>query len=104
MPEEAHPDSPPLPENYLPAHPFPHGHPGLRDEVKVQGVMKRRDEPTIRNELGRQFACGENIDIQIGRVLDKLEEMGELDNTYVVYTSDHGMAIGRHGLQGKQNL
>jgi arylsulfatase A-like enzyme len=104
VPEEAHPDSPPLPENYLPAHPFPHGHPGLRDEVKVQGVMKRRDEPTIRNELGRQFACGENIDIQIGRVLDKLEEMGELDNTYVVYTSDHGMAIGRHGLQGKQNL
>ena len=104
VPEVAHPDSPPLPENYLPAHPFPHGHPGLRDEVKVQGVMKRRDEPTIRNELGRQFACGENIDIQIGRVLDKLEEMGELDNTFVVYTSDHGMAIGRHGLQGKQNL
>ena len=59
---------------------------------------------TIRNEIGRQFACSENIDIQIGRVLKKLEAMGELDNTYIFYTSDHGMAIGRHGLQGKQNL
>jgi len=104
VPEVADPGSPPLPPNYLPAHPFPHGHPGLRDEVKVQGVMERRDEPTIRNEIGRQFACGENIDIQIGRVLMRLEAMGELDNTYIVYTADHGMAIGRHGLQGKQNL
>ncbi|MDP6539188.1 MAG: sulfatase-like hydrolase/transferase [Planctomycetota bacterium] len=104
VPAAAHPDSPPLPENYLPAHPFPHGHPGLRDEVNVQGVKKRRDEPTVRNEIGRQFACGENIDTQLGRVLTKLEAMGELENTYVVYTSDHGIAIGRHGLMGKQNL
>ncbi len=95
---------PPLPVNYLPKHPFPHGHPGLRDEVSVSGVWDRRDERTIRNELGREFACSENIDIQIGRVLKKLEAMGELDNTYIIYTSDHGMAIGRHGLQGKQNL
>ena len=104
VPETADPGSPPLPEDYLPAHPFHHGHPGLRDEVSVQGVMKRRDEPTIRNEIGRQYACGENIDVQIGRVLAKLEAMGELERTYVVYTADHGMAIGRHGLQGKQNL
>ncbi len=95
---------PKLPVNYLPGHPFHHGHPGLRDEEKVSGVWERRDERTIRNELGREFACGENIDIQIGRVLDKLEQMGELDNTYIFYTADHGMAIGRHGLQGKQNL
>lgn len=100
----AHPNQPKLPPNYLPAHPFPHGHPGLRDEVAVSGVWQRRDEQTIRNEIGRQFACSENIDIQIGRVLDQLQSMGELDNTYVFYTSDHGMAIGRHGLQGKQNL
>lgn len=95
---------PALPPNYLPAHPFHHGHPDLRDEVAVSGVWERRDEATIRNELGREFACSENIDIQIGRVLTRLEALGELRNTYIVYTSDHGMAIGRHGLQGKQNL
>ena len=100
----ANPKQPSLPVNWLDKHPFPHGHPGLRDEVRVSGVWENRDERTIRNELGREFACSENIDIQIGRVLKKLEAMGELENTYVIYTSDHGMAIGRHGLQGKQNL
>ena len=103
-PPPANPNQPKLPPNYLPAHPFHHGHPGLRDEVSVSGVWERRDEQTIRNELGREFACSENIDIQIGRVLEKLKAMGELDNTYIIYTADHGMAIGRHGLQGKQNL
>jgi choline-sulfatase len=103
-PPAANPNAPRLPVNYLPAHPFPHGNPRLRDEVSVSGVWERRDERTIRNELGREFACSENIDIQIGRVLAKLEATGELDNTYVIYTADHGMAIGRHGLQGKQNL
>ena len=100
----ANENSPQLPSNYLPAHPFEHGHPGLRDEVSVSGVWEKGDERTIRNELGRQYACSENIDIQIDRVLKKLEAMGELENTYIFYTSDHGMAIGRHGLQGKQNL
>jgi choline-sulfatase len=100
----ANPAQPPLPENYLPEHPFPHGHPGLRDEVDVSGVWERRDERTIRNELGREFACSEYIDQQVGKVLAKLQQMGELDNTFIFYTSDHGMAIGRHGLQGKQNL
>ncbi len=100
----AHPKQPPLPANYLPGHPFPFRLPGARDEERVSGVWKNRDERTIRNELGREFACSENIDIQIGRVLEKLEAMGELENTYIIYTSDHGIAIGRHGLQGKQNL
>ena len=95
---------PPMPPNWLPKHPFENGHLNVRDEVAVSGVWKNRDEATIRNELGREFACSENIDIQIGKVLDKLEAMGELDNTYIIYTADHGMAIGRHGLQGKQNL
>jgi arylsulfatase A-like enzyme len=100
----ANPKSPRLPVNYLPAHPFHHGQPGLRDEETVSGVWKNRDARTIRNEIGREFACSENIDTQIGRVLAKLAAIGELENTFIFYTSDHGIAIGRHGLQGKQNL
>lgn len=100
----ANPKQPTLQDNYLSAHPFHHGHPELRDEERVSGVWKNRDEQTVRNELGREYACSENIDIQIGKVLKKLKDMGELDNTYIIYTSDHGMSIGRHGLMGKQNL
>ncbi len=103
-PPPPNPRAPRLPPNYLPAHPFHHGHPGLRDEEHVSGVWQRRDERTIRNELGREFACSENIDRQIERVRARLAALGELDNTYIFYTSDHGIAIGRHGLQGKQNL
>ncbi len=102
--DKANPKSPPVRSNYLPAHPFPHGHPGLRDEVAVQGVMEKRDEATIRNELGREYACIENIDRQIGRVIARLKKMGEYENTYIIFTSDHGIAVGRHGLMGKQNL
>jgi choline-sulfatase len=103
-PPSQHSKQPALPENYLVKHPFDMTHADVRDEVSVSGVWKRRDEASIRNEIGRQYACSENIDIQIGRVLERLEEMGELDNTYIIYTADHGMSIGRHGLMGKQNL
>ena len=100
----AHPKQPKLPANYLPKHPFDNTHMSVRDEVSVSGVWNKRDERTIRNELGREFACNENIDIQIGRVLNKLKQTKQLENTWIIYTADHGMAIGRHGLQGKQNL
>ncbi|BCX49408.1 sulfatase [Haloferula helveola] len=96
--------SPPLPPNYLPRHPFDSTHMGCRDEVNVSGVWDKRDPATVRNEIGREFACSENIDIQVGKVLAKLETMDQLENTIVIYTSDHGIAIGRHGLMGKQNL
>lgn len=98
------PAAPPLPANYLPEHPFPHGHPKLRDEEQVQGVMRSRAEAVVRNETGREYACIEEMDAQIGRVLDRLRETGELESTYVVFTADNGIAVGRHGLMGKQNL
>ena len=96
--------APKVPVSWLPEHPFHHGHVDLRDEVRVPGVMTSRTEATVRNELGREYACIENIDDQVGLVLGKLKQMGELENTYVIYTADHGIAVGRHGLMGKQNL
>ncbi len=44
------------------------------------------------------------MDDQIARILDALKATGKADNTIVVFSSDHGLAIGSHGLFGKQNL
>ena len=44
------------------------------------------------------------VDTQIGRVLQALQESGQLDNTILVFASDNGLAVGQHGLLGKQNL
>ncbi len=103
-PSQINPLAPKLPLSWLPEHPFHHGHPGLRDEVRVPGVQASRTEATVRNELGREYACIENIDDQVGLVMRKLEETGEIKNTFIIFTADHGIAVGRHGLMGKQNL
>lgn len=44
-----------------------------------------------------------SVDEQVGRVLTKLEQMGELDNTVIVYAGDNGHIFGEHGLYDKRN-
>ncbi|MBL8849134.1 MAG: sulfatase-like hydrolase/transferase [Planctomycetaceae bacterium] len=90
-----------LPPNFAPQHPFDHGNAGMRDELLFQ--LPRTPEETC-GELAVYYALISHMDAQIGRVLDRLEQSGMLDNTVVVFTSDHGLAIGSHGLRGKQNM
>jgi choline-sulfatase len=53
--------------------------------------------------LTRRQYCASitEIDDQIGRILDALEARGMMENTYIVYTSDHGEMLGDHGLYAK---
>jgi choline-sulfatase len=95
---------PPLPAAYLPKHPFDNGELVVRDETSVEGVLTNRDERTIRNEIGKTYATIEYLDAQVGRLLAKLDELGLTTNTFIVFASDNGVAIGRHGLIGKQNV
>ena len=106
---------PDLPVNYLPQHPFDNGDLTIRDEVAVEGVGTSREPLIVRNELGKQNAVIDFMDSAIGEVLEKAEEVEDaqaggddgndfLDNTIVVFTADHGIAVGAHGLMGKQNV
>jgi choline-sulfatase len=45
-----------------------------------------------------------HMDEQLGRVLDAVEDLGLLEDTLILYTSDHGEMAGSHGLLGKCNL
>jgi N-sulfoglucosamine sulfohydrolase len=53
------------------------------------------DNNTIRSDLLDYAVEVEWFDTHLGRILDQLEEAGELDNTVVVVTSDHGMPFPR---------
>jgi arylsulfatase A-like enzyme len=44
------------------------------------------------------------VDDWLGKILDKLDELGLVENTLVIFTSDHGEMLGGHGLRGKFNF
>lgn len=90
-----------LPSNYLPYHPFDNGELLIRDE---QLAPWPRSKSVVRRHLHDYYACISSIDYHIGRILDTLDQMGQLENTLIVFSSDHGLAVGSHGLFGKQNL
>jgi arylsulfatase A-like enzyme len=91
----------PLPANFLPRHPFDHGNFEGRDEKLLPWPRTPED---IRAELAVYYAVISHLDEQIGRILRALEETGQADNTIILFASDHGLAIGSHGLRGKQNM
>jgi arylsulfatase A-like enzyme len=92
---------PPLPKNYLPVHPFNNSEMTIRDE---QLAPWPRTTEVVRQHLADYYAYIHFMDDQIGRILDTLKATGQFENTIIVFSSDNGLAIGSHGLFGKQNL
>lgn len=91
----------PLPASFRPEHGFDHGNGAGRDE-RLFGHPRTADE--VRRELAAYYAVISHMDQQLGRILAALAETGQADRTLVIFAGDQGLAIGSHGLRGKQNM
>ncbi|MEQ8791376.1 MAG: sulfatase-like hydrolase/transferase [Pirellulaceae bacterium] len=90
-----------LPQPFQEEYPLNIGANRIRDE---QLAPFPRTEYAVKVNRQEYYAIITHMDAQIGRILDKLEETGQADNTYIFFTADHGLACGHHGLMGKQNM
>ncbi len=90
-----------LPPNFMPQHPFDNGELWVRDE-QLAGFPRTPEE--IRRHNAEYYAMISHLDAQIGRILDVLDRRGLTEDTIIVLAGDNGLAIGRHGLMGKQNM
>ena len=93
-----------LPTSFLPDYPHKDAigcGPDLRDEKLAPFP---RTEHSIRVHRREYYALITHLDQQIGRILESLEKSGKADNTWIFFTADHGLAVGNHGLVGKQNM
>ena len=91
-----------LPPNFMemPAFSF-----GWADRGRDEAVASfPRDPNEIRQHIADYYAMISHIDDNVGKVIDALENKGILGNTIIVFSGDNGLAIGQHGLMGKQNV
>lgn len=69
----------------------------------------KKEQDKLTDDLRRQcrqayYASISFLDAQVGRVLAALDRLGLVENTIIVFTSDHGYHLGEHGLWQKQSL
>ncbi len=93
-----------VPENFMELYPYKDEigcGPGLRDEKLAPFP---RTEYSIKVHRQEYYAIITHMDDQIGRIIAHLKETGQDKNTYILFSADHGLSVGHHGLVGKQNM
>jgi arylsulfatase A-like enzyme len=91
----------PLPKSFLPRHPFDNGELEVRDEKLAPWP---RTPEVVRRHLADYYGMISHLDAQVGRIRAALRETGRDRDTLIVFAGDNGLALGRHGLMGKQSL
>ena len=101
-----------LPENFVERYPY-------EDKIGMSYINKKGQKVILRDEKlapmprtpysikkNRQeyYALITYTDYQIGRILEAIKKSGKADNTVIIFSADHGLAVGKHGFLGKQNM
>jgi arylsulfatase A-like enzyme len=97
------PEEMPVPANFMPRPPF-RMHPSfptLRDQRQLPFPRTKAD---VRRALSQYYGMITHMDVQIGRLLDVLDQRQLADDTLVIFVSDQGYSLGSHGFVGKQTM
>lgn len=93
-----------MPANFLPEYPHKDAI-GCQHKLRDENLAPMpRTELAVKTHRAEYYALITHLDAQIGRILAALDASGQADNTWIFFTADHGLAVGHHGLFGKQNL
>ena len=94
-------ESMPLPGNFKPYHPFAFDDMTIRDENLAPWP---RTPEIIQQSIADYYALVSHLDNRVGDIIETLKKNKLFDNTIIVYAADNGLAVGSHGLLGKQNM
>lgn len=93
-----------LPPSYMDIYPYKDSI-GLTQALRDEALAPfPRTAYSVRKNIQEYYAIISHMDVQIGKILEGLEKTGKKGNTYIIFTSDHGLSVGHHGLMGKQNM
>ncbi len=88
-----------------PAHYVERYEPDWNGKTVFPSYRYLKGSSVTKKELNTAYACyrGEvtMVDHAVGRLVDRIESMGLMDNTVIIFTSDHGFYFGEHNIFGK---
>jgi len=93
-----------VPTSFLPLYPYKDDI-GCGEDLRDEKLAPfPRTEYSIKVHRQEYYAIITHMDDQIGRIITHLKETGQDKNTYIIFSADHGLSVGNHGLVGKQNM
>lgn len=77
--------------------------PLLVAQSRFKGVIDP-SEDDVRSMRSHYYGLVSHVDYQIGRIIDMLDETGLRQDTFILFSSDHGELLGDHGHWGKRSF